>query len=108
MSAALKSVIDVAKKSVCPKTPFPYGSGRDHYSPSCVIDVHSCKDVCGNKCTSKCKTQHTQCDRGNLKESFLYCQSCDALGEDVKLPYVTFEIIEETNVKEGKKPYKRF
>lgn len=94
--------------SVCPKSPFPFGTGREYYSPSCVVDVHTCKDVCGKKCTGACKTQHTQCDRGHLKSTFLFCQASAVVGEDVTLPFSSFEIVEETNVKEGKKPYKRY
>ena len=105
---SVKSVIDVAKSSVCPKMPFPFGSRRDYYSASCVIDVYHCKDVCGKTCTSRCKTQHSQCDRGHLKSDFLFCQASAGVGGDVTLPYSTYEIIEETNVKEGKKPYNRY
>ena len=106
---APKSVIEVAKKSVCPKTTFPFGSTRLSYSPICVIDVQTCKDICGKKCQNSCKNQHTDCDRGVLSPSFLYCQfSPNVQGGDTNLPFTTYEIIEETNVKEGKKPYKRY
>ena len=106
---APKSVIEVAKKSVCPKRPFLFGSTRLSYSPSCVIDVHTCKDICGRKCQNLCKNQHPECARGVLSPSFLYCQfSPDVPVVNTTLPFTTYEIVEETNVKEGKKPYKRY
>ena len=108
MSSAPKSVIDVAKSAVCQKSPFPFGNGHDAYSPSCVIDVNSCKEICGRKCTGVCKTQHLQCDRGHLPNNFLYCQFSVNLMDEITLPYVTYEVVEETNVKDGKKPYKRY
>ena len=103
----MKSVIEVAKKTVCPKSKFPFGLGRDSYSPSCVIDVHPCKDVCGKRCTGRCKEQHSQCSRGHLHPDFLFCPSSTDEVVHSTLPYITYEVIEETNVKEGKKPYKR-
>ena len=79
------------------------------YSTSCVIDVHTCKDMCGRKCQNLCKNQHPDCDRGVLNSLFLYCQfSPDVPGGNTNLPFTTYEIIEETNVKEGKKTYKRY
>ena len=100
-------MIEVAKQTVCPKGPFPFGSARPCYSTACVLDVLPCKEICGRQCKGMCKTQHTVCDRGCLKSSFLFCQfSSDGAAEDM-LPYSTYEVIEETNVKEGKKPYKR-
>jgi hypothetical protein len=70
-----------------------------------VTDVKSCKEVCGKKCSKKCESQHTQCTRGNLSDNFIYCQFSNA--DAGLLPYTTYEIVEETNVKEGKKTYKR-
>ena len=108
VAAAPKSVIDVAKRSICPKEPFPFAQGKDSYSPNCVIDVKSCKEICGKKCSQLCKQQHQQCDRGHLATTFLFCQFSSNLDPEVNLPYVKYEIVEETNVKPGKKPYKRY
>ena len=108
VTVAPKSVIEVAKNTICPKAPFPFGKGRDSYSPNCVIDVKSCKEICGKKCTDICKNQHKQCNRGHLSTTFLFCQFSTNLGAEISLPYVNYEVIEETNVKPGKNPYKRF
>ena len=102
---AKKSVIDVAKSMICPKVPFPFGKGRDAYSPNCVMDIKTCKEICGRKCSKLCENQHPQCSRGHPPSTFLYCQF--STSDDVCLPYATYEVVEETNVKEGKKPYKR-
>ena len=55
-----------------------------------------------------CKDQHPQYKRGHIPSTFLYCQFSVDIPSDVCLPYSTYEVIEETKVKEGKQPYKRF
>ena len=74
MGDSPKSVIEVAKKTICPKKPFPFGRKHDSYSTECIIDVKTCKDICGRKCGDLCKEQHVACNRGHLSSSFLFCQ----------------------------------
>ena len=67
----------------------------------------TCKDICGNKCQKDCKAlkPHPEsCLRGKLSDGFIDCPSSRS---DGILNYVTYELVVDPNIKEGKKVYKK-
>ena len=66
-----------------------------------------CKDICGNKCVKECKVKkpHPEnCKRGLLPENFMFCPKARNAG---MFNYVTYDLVEDPNIKEGKKVYKK-
>ena len=97
------------KSTVCDKERFPYGVNKHEYfyNPNCIKDMLTCKDICGNKCQKVCKAERPHpesCLRGKLPLEFMSCPS--SISEGV-LNYVTYELVEDGNIKEGKKVYKK-
>ena len=97
------------KSTVCAKERFPYGVNKheNFYNPNCIEDMLSCKDICGNKCQKVCKVPRPHpdgCLRGKLPLGFMSCPS--SMNEGV-LNYVTYELVVDENIKEGKKVYKK-
>ena len=99
----------LVKSTVCEKEEFPYGVNKHDtfYNPNCIEGMLSCKDICGNKCVKECKSEkpHPEnCKRGKLSETFMFCPKASNAGV---LNYVTYDLIEDPNIKEGKKMYKK-
>lgn len=68
-----------------------------------------CKDICGNKCTKECKIPKSHpidCQRGLLKDSFMYCPMRQEQ-TGLYLSYVTYELVVDKHIKEGKSDYKK-
>ena len=89
--------------------PFPYGQQNKYetyYKPTCIEGILSCEDICGSKCNVACKKPHTECKRGKLTHDFLHCHMKPA-DHNSKLKYVTNEYVVASNIKEGKKEYKK-
>ena len=107
--SAPKSVKALVKSTVCEKEDFPYGVNKydTFYNPNCIEGMLSCKDICGNKCVKECKTEKlhpVSCKRGKLSNNFMFCPK--ASNTDI-LNYVTYDLVEDPNIKEGKKVYKK-
>lgn len=77
------------------------------YKPSCVEGILTCKDICGEKCTKECEAPHNGCSRGKLNDNFMFCPMAKAEEKEVELAYVTYKLIAEKIVKEGKQAYKK-
>ena len=106
---APKTVKALVKTTVCEKEKFPYGVNKHEtfYNPNCIEGMLSCKDICGNKCLKECQRQKPHpdnCMRGKLPDNFMYCPKASNIGV---LNYVTYGLVEDQNIKEGKKVYKK-
>ena len=106
---AVKVVDSVLKSRICPKKVLPYASEEfgNYYDPACIKGMYECQNICGEKCKQECKDlEHPQgCGRGKLPENFLYCPSrTESPGT---LEYVSYGLVEDKMIKEGKKPYKK-
>ena len=107
--SAPKSVKALVKSTVCEKNEFPYGVNKHNtfYNPNCLEGMLGCKDICGNKCLKQCKQEkpHPEsCKRGKLSNNFMFCPK--AVNGGV-LNYVKYDLVEDPNIKEGKKVYKK-
>ena len=103
------SVKSLVKNTICNKERFPYGDNRHEtfYNPNCIEGMLTCKDICGNKCQKDCKIAKSHpdsCMRGKLRHGFVNCPM--SRSEEV-LNYVTYELVVDDNIKEGKKVYKK-
>ena len=51
-----KHAPDFLKTLLCQKKPFPFGkeSDKTFYDPSCVLDIQTCKEICGRTCQNGC------------------------------------------------------
>ena len=77
------------------------------YNPNCIEDMLGCKDICGNKCVKECKVEKphpVNCMRGKLPDNFMFCPKAANAG---MLNYVTYDLVEDPNIKDGKKAYKK-
>ena len=108
MFDAPKSIDVLVKSKICPKKKLPYGKAENDtfYDPNCIEGVLECRDICGTKCKNECKNRtHPQyCSRGKLPQNFLYCPT-QTDSTDV-LEYLTYSLVIDKNIKEGKKVYK--
>ena len=99
------------KSRVCPKKPFPYGDNTDktYYNPGCITDMYKCKDLSGKKCGKACSPINHDgvCSRRELLAEFMACPSRNQLEDDNTIQYISYELVQDTAVKEGKKPYKK-
>ena len=109
--SAPQSAKALVKSKIYKKENFPYGQNEyeTFYNPTCISTMLKCKDICGNKCKRQCKVPkpHPEdCQRGELKEKFMYCpmRSSEC---DVCLSFVTYELVVDTHIKEGKSEYKK-
>ena len=103
-----KTARALVKTTIFPKEVFPYGNSKfeTYYKPSCIETILTCKDICGKKYKKECKTEHTACDRGKLPLNFMFCRMREDDSFD-ELPYAVYELVTESNVKEGKSVYKK-
>ena len=106
---APKFVDALLKSKICPKKKLPYGDEENdtYYDPNCIEGVYSCRDICGIRCRKECqKINHLQtCDRGKLPNNFMYCASQS--NSEQELEYLTYSLVIDKNIKEGKKIYKK-
>ena len=110
MSSASATVEGLLKSRVCNKKQFPYGDneGVTFYDPSCIEEMYTCQDYCGKKCVKNCNINHdSECPRGTVPSNFLYCPLREEKDKTSSIPYVHYELVEDSNIKEGKKAYKR-
>ena len=106
--SASKTATALLKRNICAKETFPYGKNKfeTFYNPSCIEQIYTCKDLCGKKCIGQCSKPHDGCNRGKLQESFLSCPM-RSTEIDFEIAYVTYELVEAKDIKEGKKSYKK-
>ena len=106
---APKNVDTLLKSRICEKKVLPYGKQENgyFYDPACIDGMYECKNICGTKCKQKCKNlNHSpDCGRGRLPQDFLSCPS-KAVSQGV-LEYISYGLVEDKFLKEGKKPYKK-
>ena len=107
---APKTAAALLKSRICGKDAFPYGDSQyvSFYNPRCIDQIYTCKDLCGNKCIGDCTYPHDGCARGKLTNNFLFCpmEPIDQQ-QHTEIPYVTYELVEAKDIKEGKQAYKR-
>ena len=111
VSAAPPTVEALLKSKICKKQPFPYGNEDNLtlYDPNCVKDMYICQDFCGKKC-KKCyeKVSHSgECQRGILNEEFMFCPMRSDIVNDENLEFISYELVLDKTIKEGKKAYKK-
>ena len=106
---APKFIDNLLKSRICPKKVFPYGEEETggYFDPSCSEGIYGCRDICGKKCKKECQkiTHPPDCGRGKFPENFLFCPSQDQQG--VSLEYISYKLVEDKSIKEGKKVYKK-
>ena len=111
MSKVPKSIHSLLKTTLCPKRKFPYGNNEDltFYDPGCVENMYTCKDYCGKKCQKICKENNHDgvCQRGQLSDQFLFCPTREKSSQTTEMPYVSYKLVSDTTVKEGKSAYKK-
>ena len=69
----------------------------------------TCKDICGNKCKKECEVERphpAECKRGIITDKFMFCPMRPTDCDNV-LSYVTYELVVDKHIKEGKKKYKK-
>ena len=97
------------KSRICEKKTLPYSEDESHtyYDPRCIKGMYSCSDMCGGRCQKSCQDDSHQadCGRGRLPDDFLFCPS---RGEhSTSLEYISYGLVEDPHIKEGKKTYKK-
>ena len=102
------SATALLKSKICAKQPFPYGQHNfeTFYNPTCIEQIYTCKDLCGEKCIGNCNKPHPGCNRGKLSSNFLFCPKQPA-DIELEIPYMKYELVEAKDLKEGKKAYKK-
>ena len=69
--------------------------------------MYLCSDMCGGRCQKSCQddSHQAECGRGRLPDDFLFCPS---RGEhSTSLEYISYGLVEDPHIKEGKKTYKK-
>ena len=96
------------KVSMCPKEKFPYGRNEfeTYYSPACIENMLSCKDICGKRCKNECTPNHEACERGKLSNNLMFCPMRPSKNGN-KLEYVKYKLVAEKSHKEGKQAFKK-
>ena len=96
------------KSTICEKKKLPYGRSETvtYYNPGCVDGVYVCRDICGKKCKKLYKENSDcgGCARGHLPDDLLFCPSRVT---DVRLEYLSYGLVVDKFIKEGKKAYKK-
>ena len=96
------------KLRICEKNRLPYSEDENHtyYDPRCIKGMYSCIDVCGQRCQERCQdgSHSAECGRGKLPGDFMSCPSREE--HTASLEYISYGLVEDLHIKEGKKTYK--
>ena len=98
------------KSRVSEKKVFPFGDNENlsYYDPHCIKGIYECRDFCGKKCKKGCKIPHEEnCFGGTLPANFLFCPTRSDTDNVNYLEFISYGLVEDKNIKEGKKPYKK-